>query len=356
MNTRLIFPSSTAGATPQWLLLQPGGRRTHGHGLPLPEADRTLLVVPGAEIRMLWLTLPAGTPPQVHAAARLSLAEHVAEDPQALHIALGRTEPGQPRLIAVMAPALLQGWLQQAQHWGITPDVVVPDCLMLAPPGDGSTRTVAWDGHWLLRGTQLAACLEPALARLVTGQADLPADEDALAQFATSTPPLDLLQHAFARNTSRPDPGGTRRLRWLAAAVVLSSLVLLIAQIARYEIGTRVLQARAAKLVSEATGQPVGDDPLQALANARRLDPSARLTQLGNTLADSLVATPGTRLESLEYQQDGALKLQLQHPDAATLQLLRQRLQAAGVQASPGTTQSAEGGSQRTPLDLVEGA
>lgn len=356
MNTRLILLSSIAEAPPQWLLLQPGGRRAHGHGLPLPEADRTVLIVPGAEIRMLWLTLPAGTPPQVHAAARLSLAEHVAEDPQTLHLALGQGEPGQPRLIAAMAPALLQGWLQQAQHWGITPDVVVPDCLMLSPPDNGSTRAVAWDGRWLLRGAQQAASLEPALARLVIGQADPHVDDDALAQFATGTPALDLLQHAFARNTSRTNVDRPRHLRWLAAAVALSPLVLLIAHIARYQIGTRMLHARAVELVSETTGQPAVGDPLQALANARRRDASARLAHLGNTLADSLVATPGTQLESLDYQQDGTLKLQVQHPDAAALQLLRQRLQATGVQASPGATQSAEDGSQRTRLDLVEGA
>jgi hypothetical protein len=50
------------------------------------------------------------------------------------------------------------------------------------------------------------------------------------------------------------------------------------------------------------------------------------------------------------------MKLHLRHPDAAALQRLRQRLRAAGVQASPGTSQATEDGSLRTPLDLVEGA
>jgi general secretion pathway protein L len=357
MNTRLIFLSTPADAPPQWLLLQPDGRNSHGHGLPLPEADRTLLIVPGADLRMVWLALPAGTPPQVHAAARLSLAEHLAEDPQTLHVALGPAEPGQPRLVAAMAPSRLQGWLQQAQHWGcVNLDAVVPDCLMLAPQDDGGTRAVAWNGRWLLRGPQLAASLEPALARLVTGKADLRADDHALAQFAAGTPALDLLQHAFARETSRTLRGSTRRLRWLAAAVLLSPLVVLIAQIARYQIGAQVLQARAVDMVSEATGRPAGDDPLQALAEARSRDPSARLTQLGNIVADALVATPGTQLDALDYTGDGAMKLLLRHPDAAALQRLRQRLHAAGVQASPGTSQATEDGSQRTPLDLVEGA
>jgi general secretion pathway protein L len=356
MNTRLIFLSTPADAPPHWLLLQPDGRNSHGHGLPLPQADRTLLVVPGADLRMVWLTLPAGTPPQVHAAARLSLAEHLAEDPQTLHVALGPAEPGQPRLVAAMAPSRLQAWLQQAQRWDIVADAVVPDCLMLAPHEDGSTRAIAWNGRWLLRGPQLAASLEPSLARLVTGKPELQADDHALAQFAAGTPSLDLLQHAFARDTSRTRRGRTRRLRWLAAAVLLSPLVLLVAQIARYQIGAHVLQARAVDMVREATGQPAGDDPLQALADTRSRAPSARLTQLGNIVADTLVATPGTQLDALDYTQDGAMKLHLRHPDAAALQRLRQRLRAAGVQASPGTSQAAEDGSLRTPLDLVEGA
>ncbi|RXR08359.1 type II secretion system protein GspL [Pseudoxanthomonas composti] len=356
MNTRLIFLSAQAEAPPQWLHLQPGGHRDHGHGLPLPEAERTLLVVPGAQVRMCWLSLPAGTPPQVHAAARLALAEHVAQDPQGLHLALGQPEAGQPRLVAALAPALLRDWLAQARLWGIVPDTVVPDCLMLAPAADGGTRAVAWDGRWLLRGPQLAASLEPELARLVSGRPDLYAEDNALAQFASGTPALDLLQHAFARNTASSGHGRTRRLRWLAAALLLSPLVLLLAQIARYEIGARVLEARAAALVGQATGRPAGDDPLRALSEARRDDASARLTRLGNAVADSLVATPGTQLQSLDYRQDGPMKLQLLHPDAAALQRLRQRLQAAGVQASPGATQAAEDGNQRTPLDLVEGA
>lgn len=336
---------------------------THGQVLsqraasaPYEPSTRTVLVVPGVEVHLRWLSLPGRSVAQSVAAARLQLAEHLAVETPALHVVIAdRSEADGTRLVAAVDSAVLQQWLARATQLGVVPDAVVPDCLLLEPATDAAAVVMEWDGRWLIRGAGLACSLEPEAARMLLGErapAQPPAHATAhtiacLAQGAMRVP-INLLQHAFAARPAAAQTITARRLVVLAALVLLSPLVLLLAQTLRYEIGARMLQSRAAAQlgVRDAAAVPA------ALQARRHTGVAAdRLAvQLGPLFA-AVDAMPAAELDQLDYHTTQPLRGTLLHGDGASLQQLSARLAQQGWQLQPGSSQS-EDKRLRTPFVL----
>lgn len=357
-TTLLLLP---ADATAQAIVV-----RVDAHGqvlsqraasAPFEASARSVLVVPGVDVQLRWLTLPGRSTAQSVAAARLQLAEHLAVETQTLHVVIADSiEADGTRLVAAVDNAVMQQWLVRAAQLGVTPDAVVPDCLLLEPGADGAAAVMEWDGRWLMRSAGLACSLEPETARMLLGErapAQPPATDPALtiacfARCATHAP-INLLQQAFA--AKRPATAQmltTRRLAALAALVLLSPLLLMLAQTLRYEIGARMLQSRAAAQlgVHDAAAVPAA---LQAKRHAgAAVDTLA--VQLG-TLFAAVDAIPAAELDQLDYQPVQPLRATLLHTDAASVQQLSTRLAEAGWQVQPGTSQS-EDERLRTPFAL----
>ncbi|NJC29078.1 general secretion pathway protein L [Xanthomonas arboricola] len=311
---------------------------------PYEPSARSVLVVPGVDVHLRWLSLPGRSIAQSVAAARLQLAEHLAVETPALHVVIAdRSEADGTRLVAAVDGATMQQWLARAAQLGVVPDAVVPDCLLLEPSADAAAAVVDWDGRWLIRGAGLACSLEPEAARMLLGArapAQPPAQDTAhaiacLAQGATRAP-INLLQHAFAARPAAARTVTTRRLAALAALVLLSPLVLLLAQTLRYEIGARLLQSRAAAQlgVRDAAAVP-------AALQARRHTGAAadRLAmQLGDLFA-AVDAMPAAELDQIDYHATQPLRGTLLHADGASLQQLSTRLAGEGWQLQPGSSQ-----------------
>ncbi|WP_349780743.1 type II secretion system protein GspL [Xanthomonas sp. WHRI 7065] len=312
---------------------------------PYEPSARSVLVVPGVDVHLRWLSLPGRSIAQSVAAARLQLAEHLAVETPALHVVIAdRNEADGTRLVAAMDGATMQQWLARAAQLGVVPDAVVPDCLLLEPGADAAAAVVDWDGRWLIRGAGLACSLEPEAARMLLGErapAQPPAQDTAhaiacLAQGAARAP-INLLQHAFAARPAAARTVTTRRLGALAALVLLSPLVLLLAQTLRYEIGARLLQSRAAAQlgVRDAAAVPAAD----------------RLAmQLGDLFA-AVDAMPAAELDQIDYHTTQPLRGTLLHADGASLQQLSTRLAGEGWQLQPGSSQG-EDDRLRTPFVL----
>lgn len=312
---------------------------------PYEPSARTVLVVPGVDVHLRWLSLPGRSIAQSVAAARLQLAEHLAVETPALHVVIAdRNEADGTRLVAAMDGATMQQWLARAAQLGVVPDAVVPDCLLLEPGADAAAAVVDWDGRWLIRGAGLACSVEPEAARMLLGErapAQPPAQDTAhaiacLAQGAARAP-INLLQHAFAARPAAARTVTTRRLGALAALVLLSPLVLLLAQTLRYEIGARLLQSRAAAQlgVRDAAAVPAAD----------------RLAmQLGDLFA-AVDAMPAAELDQIDYHTTQPLRGTLLHADGASLQQLSTRLAGEGWQLQPGSSQG-EDDRLRTPFVL----
>ncbi|MBB5736266.1 general secretion pathway protein L [Xanthomonas arboricola] len=310
---------------------------------PYEPSTRTVLVVPGVDVHLRWLSLPGRSIAQSVAAARLQLAEHLAVETPALHVVIAeRSEADGTRLVAAVDSAVLQQWLARATQLGVVPDAVVPDCLLLEPATDAAAAVMDWDGRWLIRGAGLACSLEPEAARMLLGErvpAQPPAHATAhiacLAQGAMRVP-INLLQHAFAARPAAAQTITARRLAVLAALVLLSPLVLLLAQTLRYEIGARMLQSRAAAQlgVRDAAAVP-------AALQARRHTGAAadRLAvQLGPLFA-AVDAMPAAELDQIDYHATQPLRGTLLHADGASLQKLSTRLAGQGWQLQPGSSQ-----------------
>ncbi|NJC49332.1 UNVERIFIED_ORG: general secretion pathway protein L [Xanthomonas campestris] len=323
---------------------------------PYEPSARTVLVVPGVDVHLRWLSLPGRSIAQSVAAARLQMAEHLAVETLALHVVIAeRSEADGTRLVAAVDGATMQQWLARATQLGVVPDAVVPDCLLLEPGADAAVAVVDWDGRWLIRGAGLACSLEPEAARMLLGErapAQPPAHDTAhaiacLARGATRAP-INLLQHAFAARPAAQHTVTTRRLAALAALVLLSPLVLLLAQTLRYEIGARLLQSRAAAQlgVRDAAAVP-------AALQARRHTGAAadRLAmQLGDLFA-AVDAMPAAELDQIDYHATQPLRGTLLHADGASLQQLSTRLAGQGWQLQPGSSQG-EDDRLRTPFVL----
>ncbi|WP_127168483.1 type II secretion system protein GspL [Xanthomonas sp. BRIP62415] len=323
---------------------------------PWEPSARTVLVVPGVDVHLRWLCLPGRSIAQSVAAARLQLAEHLAVETPGLHVVIAdRVEADGTRLVAAVDNAVMQQWLARAAQLGVVPDAVVPDCLLLEPGADAAAAVVDWDGRWLIRGAGLACSLEPEAARMLLGErapAPPPAPDAAqtIAGFARCAmrAPINLLQHAFAARPAAAQTVTPRRLAALAALVLLSPLVLLLAQTLRYELGARLLQSRAAAQlgVRDAAAVPAA---LQARRHAGAAA-DVLAVQLGSLFA-AVDAVPAAELDQLDYQAAQPLRGTLLHSNGASLQQLSGRLAEAGWQLQPGSSQT-EDERMRTPFAL----
>ncbi|MFO3704905.1 type II secretion system protein GspL [Xanthomonas codiaei] len=323
---------------------------------PAP-AGRSVLAVPGADVQLRWMALPGRSMAQSVAAARLQLAEHLAADTQSLHVAIAaQPDADGMYLVAAVDTAVMQQWLERAAGVGIVPDAVVPDCLLLPVPAAEQPPTLLqWDGRWLLRGPRLACSLEPPLAQVLIASLAvapvLPPDPDpqpAIAQFArhAASAPIDLRQQGFALVSRQRAGLRTRTLTLLVALLVLSPVLLLLAQTLRYEIGAQLLQRRAAALLGSSGANRPSDAAAQAAATA----PNAFATRLA-TVFSAVDSAPGVELDALSYRHTGAIRIAVLHADAAQLQNVTSRLRDAGWQLQPSPSES-EDARLRTTLQL----
>lgn len=352
-TTLLLLLPATPGAAATCLQVDGGGRvlarRTVDAGTPLtatatqPPA-RQMLAVPGIECLSTWLDLPTRNPVQAVAAARVLVAEHVAGPVETLHLAIAPAANDGSRQVVAIESATMQAWLDRAAALGMTPDAVVPISMLLpstddASAGDaGEVVIVEIDGHWLVRGERLAFAAEPTLAHQVIG--DRPrrvlTEAEAGAAFATNalSPPIDLLQYAFARKTTRREGWPAwRRAAILAAVVAVSPLVLLAAQAIRHEVAARDLQAQAntrAREVLPALGKDA--DPLPPVrARLAELQAGDGFAHAAAALLAAVAATDGAELDALAYA-DGELQATLVVPAPAALESIRTALAETGLE------------------------
>lgn len=362
--TRLVMLPRAPGRPATCLHLDREGRILARQSLdpghpPPPPGARTLGVVPGEAVRALWLDLPAHSPVQALAAARILLQDHLATDGAGLHLAIGEATTEDPRLVAVTDDARMQEWLQQCEALGMPADALVPDHLLL-PAGDEVALQVAvLDGLWVVRGRQLAFSAEPGLARQIIGERayrqvdDRAAVEVMFASAAAQPRPgqLDLLQYAHARRRHPAPPPRARRMGLLAAFCLLSPLLLLGSQTLRHALGARWLEQQADTLAAVRLPHARGDASEALHALHGELAAPATLAVQVAALSNAIGQLPGARLDSLEYTSGAGLRAGLVHPGEPALQALRQHLAADGIDLLPLDSEPAEDG-LRTRLAL----
>ena len=349
--------------------------------VPRTAGRRVCALVPGADVLLAEPEVPARAGAKLPQLVPFALEEHLAEDIDALHFAIGKRAADSARVpVAVVARALLDEWLSTLRAGGIEPDVVYADSDLLPqnpgqavalleedgvyvrPPG-GSPVTLPADaleealqiaqtgaeatasgarglilytgpGEWQQHAAQVEAArpqFDGIKVQLLTG--------GPLALFALQLPsssPINLLQGAYA-------PTSTRAIgfkAWRVAAILLACLIGL--HVVGKTAELQLLKKREHQVdasIREAFRSALPGQP--AAADARRLMEQrlAAVRGAGGGLLPALQAlaqardvAPGTSVQALSFH-GGAVEMKLSAPDAASLDRVSQSLRNNGWQA-----------------------
>jgi len=302
-----------------------------------PVADPAVplvLAVPGEDVALHWIDLPDLAPAQAAAAARLALADRLAEaDP---HIAVA---PGSgPRAVAVVSRTVMAGWLAELARNGLNASRIIPDPLLLPAPSAG--WAVAREGMRVVARSMAAAfAAEADLAAALIGT-------DAVAEVALAPPmpdALDLLVGDFATVTRWQAPAGLWR-RWALLAATIAGLWLAgdVAALLRARAA-----ANAADAQTLALARPLltagADDGTAALAGlaavAQQRGADGGLATLAAPVVQALAARPGAGLGSLSYTPAGGLVAGVAGGPAEA-QALASALAPSGLTVSVGATRA----------------
>jgi general secretion pathway protein L len=319
------------------LFLWPGadGRRLRFGG----EGEAaTVLVVPGEDVAIHWIDLPALAPAQARAAARLIAADISATPVADLHVAVGMPEEDGRSAMAVISRDRMAALLATASGQGIDPVAMVPEPLLLGRP-DAGVALLERDGMAVLRGPELAASAEPDLAAALLDGA--PVSRVSEKAFEAALPdawekcPMDLRQGEFApRRAWLPDGTALRRAGFMLAGALVLMMAAPIVSGTRYQMATGELEKETGEIARAALPSEIISDPTAQLAERLvRLRGEGRgYVRTSDALFTALRQTPAVRLTRLGFT-DGTMQFDADGI-ASDIALLTARIEASGFTVS----------------------
>ena len=347
-RTRLILIPPSAALPASCLVLDAQGtvltRGTVELGQPAPDAMRTVAVVPGADVLIRWLDLPSGSPAQVAAAALHLLRDELAAPAERLTAVLGpASAPNGRRLVAVAARSLVQAWSDYLGSLGLRPDVMVPDNLILLEPTTEGWLTAAIFGADLaLRGRELALSVQPDLAEtLAAGRAlDWVEGTDQIERLlaaAALNPPINLLDGGERRG--KADRRGWMRAAALAAALIVSPLILTLAAAGHDEWRTRDAESRAEAAARRAFPDiaPGADALAEATRRLSTAPPPGGATAAAAAMFAAVEGVEGAELDSLTVDETG-VRATVTYAAYQDLDILRQSMAARSMSMTDEST------------------
>lgn len=325
---------------------------------------RTVVLVPGSEVRLTQVRVPARAAAKVLQAAPYALEEQLAEDIDELHFALGPRLADGAHAIAVVTRARMEQWLAPLRERGIAPQLLVSDLQCLPVPDAAATpprwSALAEDEQISVRSDvhagfacapdDLETCLQAAgigadtVLRIVVPRSFhgdftrlqqpvelLPGFGSALEALLPNLHPehaINLLQGAYSQRADY-----TRLWQpWRAAAVLLAAWIVLAAVnhgVQAWRLGGELAQQQQRN--EERFRQLFPSEQRIVDLNAQ-LEQQARLLQDGGqkgallplleTLSAAMGAASGLSVQSLQFRE-GALFVSLTGSDLQQLESLR---------------------------------
>jgi general secretion pathway protein L len=353
---------------------------------------RVCVLVPGADVLLAEPEVPVKAGAKVAQLIPYALEEHLADDIDDLHFAIGKRAADSPRApVAVVARALLDEWLTTLRSNGIEPDSIYADsdllplnpgqavalleedAVFVRPPGGspvtlpadalGEALEIALSGadesgtgarglilytgaaEWQQHSAQVEAArprFDGIKVQLLTG--------GPLALFASQLPlgtAINLLQGTYAPSHSRTE--GLRA--WRVAAILLGCLVglhvvgktteLQLLKKREHQVDAAIRETYRSAMQSDANAADARRRMEQRLAATRGA--GGGLLPALQAIAQARDAAPGTSVQSINFH-GGSLDMKLSAPDAASLDHLSQTLRTNGWQADlTGGTNSSNG-------------
>jgi len=355
MREALLLFLGRDGGIEGWVRIAAGEVAGRGTGLDGVDPHRSApvaAVVPGEAVTLHWLELPAGlSPAQAAGAARLMAAELSAQPIGDLHVAAGRgAAEGGSRCVGLVPMETMRDWLAGLEKAGFDAERIVPETLLVPAPAEG---VATWDSGplRLYRGPTEAFAAEPELGDiLLGGRTAVPVGAEAFAAGlaeALDQAPLDLRQGPFGRRRDwRVAPARARRLAVLTAALLLISLAVQVAIIARYSFAADSADAETRRVAAAALPRSPGiSDPRTALTQrlAELRGGGAGFRATAGALFEAVRSTPNIELTALAFAPDGTLRATVQADSPAAIEALRQRVEASGFAADAGPPRSGGG-------------
>lgn len=356
MKRAVLLPRRTNQAA-EYLLIDDDARIVE-RGTLAPDVEarssglETVVIVPGEAVLSRWLELPTRTEAQARAAAVLLIRDAVADESASGHVALGRRGEDDARLVAVVNPEILRGWLAQCTALGFTPSALVPDHLVTPEPPAGRAFAVRYGDQLAVRAERLAMTCEADLAPMILGEraiTEIGAQErieEAFAHAALS-PPVNLLQGAFAVRGERSSEGLAIGPLLLAASLVAAALLSVpAAELIRKSRLAGQIEQRLEQEVVRIAPDAAGADPTATL-RLLQAETGAASGTFGTATAGLFIAlerTPTVRLNSLLYEAETGFRLNVSTPDYAAIEALGAALAAAGLVMEEGAAVQEAGG------------
>lgn len=321
---------------------------------------KVVVFVPGADVRLTTVSVPARQPAKVLQAAPFVLEDQFADDVDTLHFAIGSRQASGSFPIAVVSRSHMAAWLAPFSAAKVRITALVPDTLAL-PWTEGGPWSVLPDaGQMIVRSgaysgfscvaedfgllLELAENGTPASLRVLVARSDaadytrlqraldlMPGFEhplEALVRHWKPAQSIDLLQGAYSQRDDLDRYWRPWKLAaQLAAVALLLGLGLQVADSLRLQREVTVLQAaneetfrrlfpRETKIVNlEAQVE-------QQLRQLRGTGSSGGLFALMQSASSGLAENPGLTLKNVQFR-DGALFLDLSGSDLQVLERLR---------------------------------
>ncbi len=348
MSTLVVF------ADGRWLRIVAGDILARGDhladALPQSDEERTVAIVPAADVIIRTIDLPELADLQAQGAARIALADVSILPPEVLHVAVGAADTEGRRLAVGVPVASLTALLGALAEAGVDPDHLVAAPLLLTRPEAGF---VAGDlgNEKVVRGTDSGFADDPVLTPLLIGDGPLVMlDRQALETSlvaAVEFPEADLRQGSFAKR--RRWPVDMARLRRFAIMALITGMLILTAQL----VTVIRLNARASAIEADTIvqanallppGTTVTDPVLQSEARLAAMQGAGGgFEPLASAVAAAVNAAPGVELGSMVFDGEGGLRATVRAASPADLDAIVARLGAGGLQVVPAPIVAGQG-------------
>ncbi len=344
-SVRIIFPDAES----HWLRLEGGeivARGDQAGLLAASDGETRLLVAPARDVSLHALDLPGLAPAQARAAAQLALAEKSLLPADQLHISCGAQGEDSPaRTVALVSRIQMQAWIE-----AFDPDMIVPSPLLLPQPDEGYVRAILGD-EVVLRGVDTGFSEDDVLTPLITGDAPVITLErdvlEAAVVAAAANPPINLREGEFARRRQwRLDPHWVKRTAWIAAALLIVTLLIPLTQIVRLSWASDTLEQTSASLAQAALGEAVAPEAAVGALDARLAalrGGGAGFTKTAAAASRAIEATANVELTAMTFDPDGTLRLTLRATTADEIATVQARMRAAGLDVTSGPVNPSQG-------------
>jgi len=306
------------------------------------------LVAPGMDVTVHRVEMPARSDAKARAMLPFLLEDEMAVALDSAHLALGPRGDGS-RLVAAVARARMDGWLEALRRHGLEPGRVTPDYLCL--PVEEETRAIALGGIVIVRlAGGLGFTAETDTARLLLGDAGHMAapldvgEAAALERFhaGMEAAEIDLLQGPYeARHGFPVGFNAFRRTAVIGGVAAACYMALMLSQGWWYDHQTQALDGEAEAILRQVfpdVGRVVNARAqMQARLNALTGGSSGRFLQLSDMLVAGLNGVPGVTIRNLRYDEgQGELAAEMAYADFEDMEAVKAAIARRGGSVEEG--------------------